>query len=157
MYRMPENNQEVKRFWTALEVVFFQYANHLLNHLLRLTYFPSNWNILTFFYHFSICFVSFYIILCKLSSFMRIYAFKRKKTSRKRCVYNHGNLYLFRFTYAYMQITVHPPDFAGDKNVDFEFPDDCLFGHPFYFGYHDFISWVSNFLFQRFNAGKWLR
>ena len=27
-----------------------------------------------------------------------------------------------------MQITVHPPDFAGDKNVDFEFPDACLFG-----------------------------
>ena len=39
-----------------------------------ITYFPSNWNILTFFYHFSIWFVSFYIILCKLSSFMRIYA-----------------------------------------------------------------------------------
>ena len=55
-----------------------------------------------FFYHFSICFVSFYIILRKLSSFMRIYAFKRKKTLRKRCVYYHGNLYLFRFTYTYM-------------------------------------------------------
>ena len=39
-----------------------------------ITYFPLNWNILTFFYHFSIGFVSFYIILCKLSSFMRIYA-----------------------------------------------------------------------------------
>ena len=48
--------------------------------------------------------------------------------------------HLFRFTYTYMQITVHLPDFAGDKNVDFEFPDDCLFGHPFYFGYHDFMS-----------------
>ena len=71
---------------------------------------------------------------------MRIYAFKRKKTSRKRCVYNHGNLYLFRFTYAYMQITVHPPDCARDKNVDFEFPDACLSGHPFYFGYQDFKS-----------------
>ena len=70
---------------------------------------------------------------------MQIYAFKRKKTSRKR-VYNYGNLYLFHFTYAYVQITVHLPDFAGDKTVDFEFPDDCLFGHPFYFGYHDFIS-----------------
>ena len=45
-----------------------------------------------------------------------------------------------RFTYAYVQITVHPPEFAGDKNVDFEFPDACLFGHPFYFGYQDFKS-----------------
>ena len=37
-------------------------------------------------------------------------------------------------------ITVQPLDFAGDKNVDFEFPDACLFGHPFYFGYQDFKS-----------------
>ena len=66
--------------------------------------------------------------------------FQKEKTWRKRCVYNHGNSHLFPFTYTYMQITVDPPDFAGDKNVDFEFPDDCLFGHPFYFGYHDFIS-----------------
>ena len=65
---------------------------------------------------------------------------KEKKTSRKRCVYNHGNLYLFRFIYSYMQITVHPPDFVGDENVDFEFPDAGLFGHPFYFGYQDFKS-----------------
>ena len=37
MYRMPENNQEVKRFWAALEVFFFfQYANHLPNHLLSI-------------------------------------------------------------------------------------------------------------------------
>ena len=75
MYRMPENNQEVKRFWAALEVFFF----FSMQITYPITYFPSNWNILTFFYHFSIWFVSFYIILCKLSSFMRIYAFKKKK------------------------------------------------------------------------------
>ena len=62
---------------------------------------------------------------------MRIYAFKRKKTSRKRFVYNHGNLYLFRFTYTYMQITVRPPDLAGDKNIDFEFANACLLGTLF--------------------------
>ena len=67
--------------------------------------------------------------------------FQKEKTSRKRCVYNHGNLYLFRFTYAYMQITVHPPDFARDKTVDFEFDFDAgLFGHPFCLGYQDFKS-----------------
>ena len=38
-----------------------------------------------------------------------------------------------------MQIAVHR-QILLEKNVDFEFPDDCLFGHPFYFGYHDFIS-----------------
>ena len=36
MYRMPENNQEVERFWTALEGDFCQYANHLPNHLLSI-------------------------------------------------------------------------------------------------------------------------
>ena len=51
---------------------------------------------------------------------MQIYAFKREKTSRKRYVYNHSSLHLFRFTYTYMQITVHLPDFAGDKNVNSE-------------------------------------
>ena len=76
MYRMPENNQEVKRFWAALEVFFFSMQ---ITYPITYRYFPSNWNILTFFNHFSICFVSFYIILCKLSSFMRIYAFKKEK------------------------------------------------------------------------------
>ena len=71
---------------------------------------------------------------------MQIYAFKRKKTSRKRRVYNHGNSYLFCFTNTYIQITLHSLDFAGDKNVDFEYPDACLFGHTLYFGYQDFIS-----------------
>ena len=53
---------------------FYQYANHLPNHLLSIKLkYPD------FFYRFSICFVSFYIILCKLSSFMLIYAFKKKK------------------------------------------------------------------------------
>ena len=65
---------------------------------------------------------------------MRIYALKKIKKFEETC------LQLRKFAYTYMQITIHPPDFAGDKNVDFEFPDDCLFGHPFYFGYHDFIS-----------------
>ena len=130
---MPENNHEVKRFWTALEVVFFS-----MQITYPITYFPSNWNILTFFTDL-FRFILYYFVQAEFFNFMRIYAFKRKKTSRKR-VYNHGNLHLFRFTYTYMQITVHLPDFAGDKNVDFEFPHDCLFGPPFYFGYHNFIS-----------------
>ena len=70
---------------------------------------------------------------------MRIYAFKREKTSRNVAFTTTA----FRIHFAlltHMQITVHPPDFAGDKNVDFEFPDACLFGHPFYFGYQDFKS-----------------
>ena len=115
MNTMPEKQSGSRMVLNCTRSCFYQYANHLHNHLLfiKLKY-PD------FFYRFSICFASFYIILCKLSSFMLIYAFKKKKTLRKRCVYNHGNSYLFRFTYTYMQITVHLPDFAGDKNVDFE-------------------------------------
>ena len=66
--------------------------------------------------------------------------FQKEKNFEDTLCYNPGNLYLFRFTYAYMQITVHPPDFAGDRNIDFEFPNACLLGHPFYFGYQDFKS-----------------
>ena len=32
-----------------------------------------------------------------------------------------------------MQITLHSADFAGDKNVAFDFSDACLLGHPVYF------------------------
>ena len=135
MYRMPEKQSGSQKVLNSARSCFHQYANHLPDHLLSIEL-----KYAYFFYHFSICFVSFYILLCKLSSFMRLYAFKRKKTLRKRCVYNHGNSYLFCFTYTYMQVTVHLPDFTGDKNVDFEFPDACFFGHPFYFGYQDFIG-----------------
>ena len=135
MYRMPEKQSGSQKVLNSARSCFHQYANHLPDHLLSIELKYAD-----FFYHFSICFVSFYILLCKLSSFMRLYAFKRKKTLRKRCVYNHGNSYLFCFTYTYMQVTVHLPDFTGDKNVDFDFPDACFFGHPFYFGYQDFIG-----------------
>ena len=135
MYRMPEKQSGSQKVLNSARSCFHQYANHLPDHLLSIELKYAD-----FFYHFSICFVSFYILLCKLSSFMRLYAFKRKKTLRKRCVYNHGNSYQFCFTYTYMQVTVHLPDFVGDKNVDFEFPDACFFGHPFYFGYQDFIG-----------------
>ena len=105
-----------------------------------ITYFPSNWNILTLFLPLfdSLRFILYYFV--QADFFPSNLRFQKEKMSRKCCVYNDGNLYLFRFTYAYMQIAVHLPDFAGDKNVDFEFPDACLFGHPFYFGYQDFKS-----------------
>ena len=45
-----------------------------------------------------------------------------------------------------MQITLHLADFAGDKNVPLRYRDACLFGHPFYFDYQDFISLASDFI-----------
>ena len=70
---------------------------------------------------------------------MRIYAYKRKKKSRKLCVYNHGDTYVFPFTCTCMQIPLNfSADFTGDKNVTFDFSDACLFGHPVYFDYQDY-------------------
>ena len=114
---------------------FFQYANHLFNHLLSIELkYPDLF--LPLFDLF--CFILYYFVQAEF--FHANLRFQKEKNFEETCVYNHGNSHLFRFTYTYMQITVHLPDFTGDKNVDFEFPDDCLFGHPFYFGYHDFIS-----------------
>ena len=49
---------------------------------------------------------------------MRIYAFKRKKTSRKRCVYNHGNLY---------SISLHLRLYANYcSSAAFRFPRDSV-------------------------------
>ena len=81
--------QEAERFWTALKLflsVCKSPTQSLTFHRIEISW--------LFFYHFSILFVSFYIILCKLSSFMRIYAFKRKKlrgnvvfTTTAICIY----------------------------------------------------------------------
>ena len=138
MYRMPEKQPGSRTVLNCARSCFYS-----MQITYPITYFPLNWNILTFFYHFSISFVPFYDILCKLSSFMRIYAFKRTKTSRRRCVSNHGNSYLLRFTYTYMQITVHPPDFAGDKNVDFEFSQMLFF-------LGTLLVWLSRFYKLKF-------
>ena len=89
MYRMPEKQSGSQTVLNRTKSCFYQYANHLPNHLLSIELkYPD------FFYHFSICFISFYIILHKLTSFMRIYAFKRKKlrvnvafTTTAICIY----------------------------------------------------------------------
>ena len=68
---------------------FYQYAHHLPNHLLSIELKYPDYIFTTF------RFASFhFIILCKLSSFMRIYAFKRKKrrgnvvfTTTAICIY----------------------------------------------------------------------
>ena len=149
MYRMPEKQSGSRRVSNCARSCFYQYANHLPNHLLSIELkYPD------FFYHFSICFVSFYIILCKLSSFMRIYAFKRKKTSRKRCVYNHRNSYLFRFTNTYMQITVHPPNSVRDKMSILNSQMLAFLVTLFILAIKIFISKASDFSSQRFNTGK---
>ena len=41
-------------------------------------------------------------------------------------------------------------DFAGDKKIDFEFPNACLLGHPFILA----IKILKDFLFQRLHVAK---
>ena len=74
----------------------------------------------------------------------------QKEKNFEETLYLQPRQFVSIFTYAYMQITVHPPDFAGDKNIDFEFPNACLLGHPFYFGYQDFKSSASAFFIPTF-------
>ena len=71
---------------------------------------------------------------------MRIYAFKRKKLRGNVVFTTTGNLYLFRFTYAYMQITVHSSISLETKISILKFPNACVLGQPFYFDYQDFNS-----------------
>ena len=71
---------------------------------------------------------------------MRIYAFKRKKNFEEAlCLQPQQfvsiSLHLRLYT-NYCSST----DFAGDKNIDFGFPNACLLGHLFYFGYQDLKS-----------------
>ena len=143
MYRMPENNQEVKRFWAALEVFFFSVCKSPTQSLtFRRT--EISWLFLPLFNLFR--FILYYFVQAEFFHANLRFQKEKKNFEETLCLQprqfgrNTRNSRLLCFTYTYMQITVHPPDFAGDKNVDFEFPDDCLFGHPFYFGYHDFIS-----------------
>ena len=78
-------------------------------------------------HHFSICFVSFLYYFVQAEFFHVNLSFQKEKNFEETLCLQPRQF-------------VHPPDFAGDKNVDFEFPDACLFGHSFYFGYQDFIS-----------------
>ena len=134
MYRMPEKQSGSQAVLDCTRSCFYQYANNLSNHILSIELkYPDLFLPLFDLLRFILNFVQAEFFHANL-------LFQKEKNSRKRCVYNHGNSYLFHFTYTYMQITVYPPDFTGDKNVDFEFPDACLFGHPFYFGYQDFIG-----------------
>ena len=95
--------------------------------------------------------------LCSLSSFLALYIifmkaqffhvnlrFKRKKM-KKCCIYNHGDMYLFHFTYTCMQIILHSADFAGDKYVALNFSDACFFVRSDYFDHQDFLSFASAF------------
>ena len=90
-------------------------------------YFLSNWNILAFLRLFDLLCVTLYYF-CE--------RFQKEKNFEEK-------LYLFCLTYANYS-------FAGNKNVAFDFSDACLFGHPVYFYYQDFLILTLDFSFQLF-------
>ena len=92
MYRMPEkkkNKRKVER--TVSNCSRSCFARMQITH--PFAYFPSNWNTLAFLRLFDLLrFILYYfceswILSCEFT--------------RKRCVYNHGDTYLFRSTYTY--------------------------------------------------------
>ena len=132
MYRMPENNQEVKQFWTALEVVFFS-----MQITYPITYFPSNWNILTLFTTFQ--FVSFHFILF-CASWVLSYEFMLSKVKKLRgnvvftttaiCIY-FASLTLICKLLFIRWISLETKMSMLNSQMF------ALLGNPFYSGYHD--------------------
>ena len=128
MYRMPEKKIGSQTVSNCTRRCFYQYT--ITHHL---AYFPSIWNILAFLRLFDLLlFILYYMYIFVKAKFFHVnLRFQKEKTSRKCCVYNHGDTYLFCFTNTYnMQITLHSEHFSGDKNVAFNFSDACLYGHP---------------------------
>ena len=111
MYRMA--GKQTTAIWTALEVLLLSVCK---SPTLSLTFHQTQISWL-FFTTFRFASFHFILFLCKLYSFMWIYAFKWKKTSKKRCVYNHGDSYLLRFTHTSMRVkdgmTEWRNEFAG--------------------------------------------
>ena len=150
MYRLPEKQTGI---WTVSNCARCCFLSICKSPNLSLTFHQTE--ISWLFYHFSICFVSLYIILCKLNSFMWIYVLKRKKL-RGNFVFTTTAIRIYFASLTLMQITLHLADFPGDKNIALLFPDACPLEYPFYFDYEDFISFDSGVSFQPFYAGKLL-
>ena len=153
MNRMPEKQTASRTVSNCALSCFYQYSNHLFFCLRsnKLKY-PG----LIFFTTFRFdSFHTYYFCESWILS-RELTLSEGKKTLRKCCVYNQGDMYLFCFTHTLtlMQIPLHSADFAGDINVAFDFSGACLFGHPVYFDDQDFLSFASEFSFQSF-VGKW--
>ena len=132
MYRLPEKQtgcgMVLKCAWIKLLLISMQITYPFAN-------FPSNWNMT--FLPLSDFFPFFLHYFC--ASWILLHAMV---------------IHIYFASLTLMQITLHLVDFTGDQNVAFDFSDACLFGHPFYFDYQDFISLASDFSFQHFIMQK---
>ena len=81
---------------------------------------------------------------------------QKEKTSRKLCVYNHGDSYLFRFTYTYAN---YPSSggFPWRQKYRLAFPRCLPFGVPFLFWLWRFYKlWFRRFI-STFLCGEVIR
>ena len=132
---MPENNHEVKRFWTALEVVFFS-----MQITYPITYFPSNWNILTFFTDL-FRFILYYFVQAEF--FDANLRFQKKKNFEE-------TLCLQPRQFASISLQLHLyTNYCS--SVGFRWRQKCRFWIPTRL---PFWAPFSDFLFQCFNARK---
>ena len=147
MYRIPGQQTGCRTVSNCTQSCFYQYADHLPFRLLSIKLkYPG------FFTTFQFASFPFtlYIIFVKAEFFL-VRNFEETCLQPWWYASISLQLYIYRII---MQITLHSADFAGDKNVAFDFPDACLFGHPIVFYYQDFLSFASDFSFQHFNVGK---
>ena len=146
MYRIMPEKQIGS--WTVSNCAwscFDQYANLLPFRLLsvKLKYpklFLRLFDLLNFIWYY---FVETWILSCE-------FKLQKGKTLRKRCVRNHGNMYLFCFTW-----TAYSPPFSGFRwrqkcGLWFLRLTACLFGHPVYFDYQDFLSFAFRLFIPMF-------
>ena len=155
---------EYQKKQTGSQTVLDNCAQSCFYQYMQITYpfadFPSNWNILAFFptFRFALC----HFIFLKAEFFYMNLCFQKEKTFRK-CVFIQPRRYITimfisfaSLFYPYIQIPLHPADFAGGNSVAFDFSDACLFGQPVYnyFDYQYFLSFALNFYFNLWKFKK---
>ena len=134
MYRMPENNQEVKRFWPALEVFFFSMQ---ITH--PITYFPSNWNILTFLPLFDLFrFILYYFVQAEFfHANLRFQKEKKKNFEETLCL----QPWQFASTLLHLHLYANYCSSAG-----FRWRQKCRFWIPRWLPFWaPFLFWLSRF------------
>ena len=114
---------------------FYQYANHLPNHLLSIKLKYPDFSLPLFDL---IRFILYYFVQTEL--FHADLHFQKETNFKETLCLQPRQLVSISLYLRLYAMTVHLPDFAGDKNIHFEFPNACLLGHPFNIGYQYFKS-----------------
>ena len=131
MYRIPGKHTGHRTVLNCTQSCFYQYANHLpfLFLSIKLKY-PG------FFYHFSICFVSFYIVYYFCESWIL------------SCEELRGNVFTTTAIHICCASVTHICKLAFIRQIEccLWFPRCLPFWAPYFFDYQDFLSFTSDFL-----------